>query len=95
VLTRLLALLLLAYLLWRGLDRLARWTGWGASARGTAGSPRGRPAPSAPASRQDGHGGQLVRCSRCGVHFPLARALPDGEGLFCSAECREASSSRG
>ena len=47
-------------------------------------------APSRRRERTSGQpGGQpMVRCAHCGVHFPRAEALAEGERAYCSEEHR-------
>jgi uncharacterized protein len=35
----------------------------------------------------------MVACSQCGVHIPVAEALPGTRGTYCSAGHRQASES--
>jgi uncharacterized protein len=33
-------------------------------------------------------GGDVVRCTRCGLHVPVASAVQDGQDWYCSPEHR-------
>lgn len=90
--TRLLILALLIYLLWRGLSGLARSLGLDAGTRRRVrpGGPYGGQTYSRPhgdrGERQIGE--ELVRCARCGAHFPASRGVSTAEGWCCSTDCR-------
>lgn len=82
---RLLLLVVIAYLVWLGIESLLsrlRVSG-GASAR-----PLRPPQASGPPSRTSSDVETLVRCSECGAHFPRSRILTAGGKPFCSEECR-------
>jgi hypothetical protein len=78
---RVVLLIVIAYLVWQGIERLLdrlRALDGGAARRG------GR-RPAAPAALEE----TLVRCPVCGVHALRSRTLPaPGGGSFCSEECR-------
>jgi len=83
--TRLLLLVLIAYLVWQGVERLLeRWRAL------QSGPPRAsRPTavpPHRPRSADTVE--PLVRCAGCGVHVPRSRTLTTGGRLYCSEECR-------
>lgn len=73
--TRLLLIGALALLFWLGLERLTgRRRSWGARA--------GRHPRQAAAQAR-----QLLRCERCGVHFPAEQAVGKSP-VYCSDDCR-------
>lgn len=80
--TRLLLLLLLSYLAWRGVESLMGRLRISAGAAGRPLRPRRPPG--------GGEGGEtLTPCAVCGVHVPRSRALAGARGeLYCSEECR-------
>jgi uncharacterized protein len=80
---RLLALALVAYLVFRGLESLLRQVRvippGQARPNGPAAAPR-----KAPESVET-----LVRCAGCGVHVPRSRAVTAADGeTYCSEDCR-------
>lgn len=79
--TRWLLLLLLAVLVWQGLERIVGALRAGGQLGPTSPEP-GRRSPERPVET-------LVRCAACGTHVPRARALTgtDAES-YCSPECR-------
>ena len=74
--TRILILLLAAYLLARGVQAALRQL-----TAGNAPSTR----PTGPEHLQEA--GKLVRCAECKTHVPEDRARRDGKLSFCSDEC--------
>jgi hypothetical protein len=86
--TRLLLLMLIAYLVWRGIESLlsqVRLSG-GATARPIRPAPPIQPTPP-PAGPQVVE--PLVRCAGCGTHVLRSRTLTAAGGVFfCSEECR-------
>jgi hypothetical protein len=81
---RLLLLVVIAYLVWLGIESLLN------RLRGSIGATV-RPLRPPRAPGQDT--GQitettLVRCDGCGAHFPRSRILTAGGETFCSEECR-------
>jgi hypothetical protein len=83
--TRLLLLMLIAYLVWRGIESLlsqVRLSG-GATARPIRPGPQ-TPPPAGPQVVEP-----LVRCAGCGTHVLRSRTLTAAGGVFfCSEECR-------
>ncbi len=79
----LIAVLAVAYLLWRnkrlgGAPGASRTSGMA----GAADAARDRARPAAPQP--------MIACARCGLHLPREDALDDGRGrLFCSAQHRD------
>jgi uncharacterized protein len=82
---KLLVLVLIAYLAWRGLESVLSQTRPVDS--GTRGSRFRSPGDGGPAGARAVE--SLVPCTGCGVHVPRSRALtgPGGQ-LFCSDDCR-------
>jgi len=83
--TRLLVLVLIAYLVWQGVERLLdRWRAL------QSGPPRASRPTAVPPSRASSAdtAETLVRCAGCGVHVPRSRTLTSGGELYCSEECR-------
>ena len=81
--TRLLLLVLIAYLVWRGIESLLNQV---RLAGGAASRPI-RPSTPPPAGPQVVE--PLVRCAGCGTHVLCSRTLTAaGGGIFCSDECR-------
>lgn len=79
---RVLVLMLLAYLVFRGIESLLRQT---------RAVPRGRARPIRPSAPAGSAGAAetLVRCAGCGVHVPRSRTLTAAGGaFFCSEDCR-------
>jgi hypothetical protein len=78
----------LVFLLYRGLGRTGR------AALDRAGFGTRAPRPPGPAAVERTE--NLVRCERCGVHFPESRALAAPAGAaapkarYCSTVCRDA-----
>jgi uncharacterized protein len=83
---RLLLLVVIAYLVWLGIEsllgRLRAAAGFTARPLRPPGTPPG-PAP-APSDSVE----TLVRCAGCGIHVIRSRALTVGGRAFCSEECR-------
>jgi hypothetical protein len=87
---RLLLLVVIAYLVWLGIESLLN------RLRGSVGAtvrPLRPPGPPRDSGQGTGQGsGQitetLVRCAGCGAHFPRSRTLTAGRETFCSEECR-------
>jgi hypothetical protein len=77
---RILLLVLIAYLVWLGIESLLDRLSGGAPAR------RDRPARPSPETSSTIE--TLVRCAGCGAHFPRSRTLTAGGKTFCSEECR-------
>ena len=78
--TRLLALIVLAILIWVFLQNLKQ------KVRISVGASRRSAAPPPQTSVEN-----LVRCTACGVHVPRSRALPGAvgtEAVYCSERCR-------
>lgn len=81
---RLLVLILLAYLVYRGIESLM------GSLRGATGAGTFRPAPPPPrvtvtVHREPREGAEeLVACARCGVRVPQSRAVVGEGGVVCS-----------
>jgi hypothetical protein len=93
--TRLLAIALLAILIWLLLDWLIRRTLTAFGIEPRSGRTR-RSAPGAGKHRPQGVGPDraetLVACSACGTYVPASRALPVGRGgdrVACSEACRQ------
>lgn len=81
--TRLLLLVLIAYLVWRGIASLLDQV----RIAGGAARPIHPPAPPAPKPPEGVE--TLVRCAGCGTHIPRSRTLTAAGGTcFCSEECR-------
>lgn len=84
--TRFLALLAIAILLWIALEKVFAWAS--GVARGVLGEVGPKPGrrPAAPSGRSV----ELVRCHQCGVHIPRNRALPGASSrrLYCE-KCSE------
>lgn len=80
---RLLVLILLAYLVYRGLESVV------GRLRGAAGGGTFRPDPPAPprvtvtVHREEGE--ELVACARCGVRVPKSRTVAGEGGAVCGA----------
>ena len=89
--TRLLALILLAILVYLLVSALVRRLSVAAGIQGRRRPGHRRP-PGAGAPRGPARGEALVRCDACGLRLPESRALPAaagrGGGVFCSEECR-------
>ena len=81
---RLLLLVVIAYLVWLGIESLLnRLRAFGAPSARPAG-PRRRATPA-----KEGTGIEtLVRCAGCGVHVARSRILTQGGEPYCSEECR-------
>jgi len=81
---RVLLLLVIAYLVWLGIESLLnRLRAFGAPAARRTGPPRRA------AAANDGRGIEtLVRCTACGVHVSRSRILTQGGEPYCSEECR-------
>jgi len=82
---RLILLLLLAYLVYRGISSLV------GELRGAGGGGTFRPAPPPPrrvtvtVHREPGpEGEELVACSRCGVRVPRSRTVAGEDGAVCA-----------
>jgi hypothetical protein len=83
--TRLLLLVLIAWLVWQGIERLLDRLRLAAG--GTRPEPS-RPGRAERAGRAD-NVETLVRCAGCGVHVSRSRTLTaPGGALVCSEECR-------
>jgi len=80
---RVLLLLVIAYLVWLGIESLLnRLRAFGSPAVRRTGPRRAPPA-------QDAQGIEtLVRCTACGVHVARSRILTQGGAPYCSEECR-------
>jgi hypothetical protein len=77
--TRLLLLVVLAYLAWLGVESLM------GRLRISAGVTRRPLRPQPPETGATSE--TLVRCAGCGVHVPRSRAVGESE-VFCSEDCR-------
>ncbi|HEY2737151.1 MAG TPA: PP0621 family protein [Thermoanaerobaculia bacterium] len=80
---RVLLLLVIAYLVWLGIESLLnRLRAFTAPAVRRTGPRRATPT-------QDAQGIEtLVRCTACGVHVARSRILTQGGAPYCSEECR-------
>lgn len=94
--TRLLALAVVAFLLWMVLEALisrARIALSGGVRIGTIPRQGGGRGGSAGAGGQGQQGTaavaaeELVRCAGCGIHVPRSRVLRTGEEMYCSERC--------
>jgi len=81
---RVLLLLVIAYLVWLGIESLLnRLRAFTAPSARRTGPPRRA------ASANDANGIEtLVRCTACGVHVARSRILTQGGAPYCSEECR-------
>ena len=80
--TRWVLLVLLAVLVWQGLERIVAALRSGSLLGPTAPQP-GPPPPARPVET-------LVRCAACGTYVPRARAVPGaGAESYCSEPCRD------
>ncbi|HEX3530517.1 MAG TPA: PP0621 family protein [Thermoanaerobaculia bacterium] len=80
--TRVLLLMVIAYLVWLGIESLLnRLRAFGAPPAHRTGPRR--------AASNDAQGIEtLVRCTACGVHVSRSRILTQGGEPYCSEECR-------
>jgi hypothetical protein len=81
---RLLLLVVIAYLVWLGIESLLGRLRAAAGFTARPLRPPGPPPGSAPAGGIE----TLVRCAGCGTHVIRSRALTVGGRAFCSEECR-------
>jgi hypothetical protein len=80
---RLLLLVVIAYLVWLGIESLLN------RLRGAGGVTVRPLRPPRAAGQGTGQITEtLVRCAGCGSHFPRSRTLTAGGETFCSEECR-------